>query len=258
MKNIKNLLAATIALVSVSSTASLFQPHIATTELAPIRVTAGLQAGMLRDTSADKKFGLNSAGLGIGFTHNVGYDFEYGLAVGGGWAGPEQSGARLFTDSKEKIFGARLEAELLARFMPEIADGFRLGGYVTIGYNTQFGGDDLKTEAEKVAFGDMGVRAGIATSYAFTDMFSLYFAPAFALTHIRFPASDKVSTEDQKKKFKAGANWAGVDLPLGFWFGVGDNVGVYLEANTRFRNFQGDALMDSWKEDVTLGVSFAM
>lgn len=252
MKNIKQLLVAAIALVSASSMANLAQPHVATTEDAPMRVTAGLQGGLLKN---DNGFGVNNLGLALGFTHNVGYDFEYGLAVGGNWATPEYDrGGRLFMEESKKASGVRIETELLARFMPEIADSFRLGGLVSVGWSNQFGGEALKKVKDSVAFGDLAVRAGLATSYGLTDMVAVYFAPSYALTQIRFAASK--ATEAQKKDIKEGSNLSGLELPVGLWFATGDNVGLYLEANTRFRNFK--QFTKTWKEDITLGVSFAM
>lgn len=253
MKNIKRLMVATVALLSVSSMASLMQPHVPTTEDAPIRVSAGLVGGLVKPKTG---FGASNLGLGIGFTHNVGYDFEYGLAIAGNWS--SYMDARLFTDDSKDIAGLGLDVELLARFMPQIADAFRVGGYLNVGYSAQFGGGEnaiIKALKERIAFGDLGLRVGLAASFGFSDMVSMYFAPAYTLTGIRF-ASDKVSTDADKKAFKELSNLSGVDLPLGVWFGVADNVGLYLEANTRFRNFS--KFTESWKEDVTLGVSFAM
>ncbi len=251
MKNIKNLLVATIALVSVGGMANLMQPFVPTTEDAPVRVTTGLQGGLIRDN--EKNFGVNNLGLGIGFTHNVGYDFEYGLAIGGSWAAG-QSG-RLFTQptTDAKISGMRLDVELLARFMPLVADSLNFGGFLSVGYQNQFGGEGLKPVKDAITFGDMSARVGLAVSYAFTDMFSLYFAPAYALTNIRFVKDD--AAEPMKTVLKEGSNLSGVEFPVGFWFGR-ENVGVYLEANTRFVSFK--KFTESWREDVTLGVSFAM
>jgi hypothetical protein len=249
MKNIKQLLVATVALLSVSSMASLMQPHVPTTEDAPIRVSAGLVGGLIKPTQG---FGASNVGLGIGFTHNVGYDFEYGLAVAGSWAGGPN---RVFSKEAEKTSGLALEVELLARFMPQIADAFRVGGYLNVGYSNQFGGEGLKQLKDETAFGDLGLRIGLASSFGFSDMVSMYFAPAYTLTAIRF-ASDKVVGDDAKKKYKEATMLSGIDLPLGVWFGVADNVGLFIEANTRFTNFS--KFTESWKEDVTLGVSFAM
>lgn len=253
MKNIRNLVMATVALVSVSSMANLLQPHVAVKEDAPIRISAGAQGGLIisdKDKFGDKNgFGANNIGAGLGFTHNVGYDFEYGLAVSGGWAAWE--GVRVTSkDESEKGRGFRLETELLARFMPELADSFRLGGVLGVGYSHLFGGEAYKPVNEMIKFGDLAVRVGIATSYGFSDMVSMYFAPTYALTEIRF-LDDKAD-----QKLKDVSTLSGLELPLGLWVEVADNVGLYLEANTRFRNFK--KFTESWKEDVTLGVSFAI
>lgn len=268
MKNIKQLLVAATALLSVGSMASLMQPHVPTSEDAPMRVSAGVISGMLMGVNNEAKdgktgFGFNSLGVGIGFTHNAGYDFEWGAAIAGSWAAPaghqSEAAYRIFSKDAEKKQGVRLDVELLARFMPEVADAFRLGGFVTVGYGYNFGGSDdpdIKGMKEATAFGDLAMRVGLATSFGFSDMVSMYFAPAYALTAIRFAKSDKVKEEGAKKAFAEVSNLSGIELPLGFWFGVADNVGLYLEANTRFRNFA--KFKDSWQEDVTLGVSFAM
>lgn len=252
MKNIKNLLLASLAMVSMVSNASLMQPHVAVSEDAPVRVTAGLQGGFLRNAE-EKKMGVNNMGLGLGFAHNVGYDFEYGLALAGNWATPEFG--RLFTPATEKASGVRLDVELLARFMPQITESIRLGGYVSVGYGSQFGGEALKAYKEFVAFGDLAARVGIIASFAVSDNVTLSLAPTYALTSIRF-ASDKVVGDAAKEDFKKDVNFSGVELPLSVMFGIGDNVGLSLEANTIFRNVKKFA--ETWKEEVTVAVSMAI
>ena len=114
------MLAAACALVSAASMAVLVQPGVPVSEDAPIRVSAGVGAGFVKN---DNGFGVNNLGLGLGFAHNVGYDFEYGVAVSGDFA--KLSNARIFTDDMgDKSSGFGVGVDLLARFLPEVAGEF--------------------------------------------------------------------------------------------------------------------------------------
>lgn len=256
MKNMKNLLAAACALVSAASMAVGFQPGMPVSEDAPMRVSAGLGTSLIanggsKGITGEGGFGMNSLGLGLGFAHNVGYDFEYGIAISGDWA--SFGATRLFTKDAEKYAGVGVNADLLLRFMPEIAENFRLGGRLNIGWDGHFGGENTKGYKENIAFGDMNVRIGPALSYGITDMVSLYFSPAVALNQIRF-ASDKVTDKDA---FKKNANFVGAEGVLGASFAVSDNMGVTVETNAKFAKFKEFTKTD-WKQDVVLGVTFAM
>lgn len=252
MKNIKRLFVAAVALVSASSMASLLQPTVPVSEDAPFRISGGIHSGLVKNKDG---MGANDLGAAIGFTHNVGYDFEYGLSVGGGWAAPHP--LRIFMDEsdKNKSAGARMDVELMARFMPELAERFHVGGLLGIGFGRQFG-EFAKKENENVAFGDLAFKAGIALSYGFSDMVSMYFAPAYTMTGIRFVKGD--ATEAVKKDLKAASNKSGFELPLGVWFGVSDSTGLFVEANTRNVDVSKVGEIASWREEVTLGVSFAL
>jgi opacity protein-like surface antigen len=246
MKNIKNLFVAACALLSAVSMAAV-QPGVPVSEDAPIRVSAGLHGGLMKN---EKGFGTDALGLGLSFAHNVGYDFEYGLGLSGDFAA---GGKRLFvTEETKDRNGVRMGVDLMARFMPEVAEKLHLGGILGLGWGTQFGGEALKPEKELVAFGDLAVRVAVGMSYGFSDMVSLYFSPGYTLTGIRF-ASDKVVDKDA---FKKHANLSGVEAPLGLMFSMSDSVGMFVEANTQFTDFQN--FTRSWREDVTLGVSFSM
>jgi hypothetical protein len=254
MKNIKRLFVAAVALVSASSMASLMQPTVPVSEDAPFRISGGLHSGLVKN---DNGMGANDLGAAIGFTHNVGYDFEYGASIGGGWAAPNVS--RLFTKDVDiagkKTHGARMDVELMARFMPELADKFHVGGLLGIGWGHQFG-EFAKAQHENIAFGDLAFKAGIPLSYGFTDMVSMYFAPAYTLTNIRFVKGS--ASDDVKKSIKDVSNTSGFELPLGVWFGVSDSTGLFVEANTRNVDVSNAGKITSWREEVTLGVSFAL
>jgi hypothetical protein len=77
----------------------------------------------------------------------------------------------------------------------------------------------------------------------------MYFAAYYSMQNIRFGLTDNTLA-------KQSANWMGVDLPLGFWFSVADNAGIFVEANTRFYNLAKGA--QYFKEEATLGMSFAI
>lgn len=272
MKNIKHLLLATVGLISASSMAVLMQPGTPTTEEAPMQFSVGGNTGIIvPEVNGETKFGINNLSGGIGFTHNLGYDFEYGLGVKAGWAAPGSAGekkyaARIFTDDTndladpaKKRDGFRLDVELMARFMPELAEKFHLGAVLGAGWGMQFGGEDgtsVKAFKDATKFGDLAFRVGPAMSFGFSDMVSMYAGANITLTNVRFADSTKVNAIGGQKAFDDASNHLGMEIPVGFTFSVADNVSMFVEANTQFTNFK--AFKEGFKEDVTLGVSFAM
>jgi hypothetical protein len=260
MKNIKRLLLATAALVSASSMA--FGPGMIGSEEAPIGLSVGANTNMImpnRGTvdTPDRKFGVDKVGGGIGFRQNIGFDVAYNVSVGGSWA--SAGGTRLFTDEvkmpgDKSAAGFRLDAEIGARFMPEMADGFRLGGMLGINWGMGFSDAD-KTGREVIAFGGAGVRVGPAMSMAFSDMVAMYVGVNYTLTNIGFAKSDApdLVKENLKKEYFFRS---GIEAPIGVVITVADNMGVFLEANTQFTDF--GKFMDTWKEGVTLGMSIAL
>jgi len=252
MKNIKNLLMAAVALLSMSSTASLIQPSYPPSEDTPYRVAIGLKSGLVKNPNGT---GVNNIGGGIGFTHNVGYDFFWGLAASYDWASLGHN--RVFGGNEHETgyAGSRIEVELSLGFMPEVAERFHVGGLFGFGWGHLFN----KTVAEEakalgIAFGDLNLRVGPAFSYGFTDMCGIYFAPAYTLTGIRFAKGDS----QFKELIKENSNLSGVELPVGLYFGASENVGFYLDVNTKFTDLRENHRKDSWREDFTLGMTFAM
>lgn len=249
MKNIKNLFAAAVALVSMSSTAVVFQPGTPVSEDAPIRVSTGLGTSLVKSKGG---WGLDNAGLGLGFTHNVGYDFEYGLALGAGWAKP--MGGRLFTNDLDKSDGLGTNVEAMFRFLPEVAEGLRLGGRVNIGWDAHFGGKDnaeYKKVSEAVKFGDLNVRVGVAMNWSMSDMCSLYVSPAVAFNNIRMLDDAKASDA-----LKQGTNVFGAEAAVGGMVAASENLGVYVETTPKFTNFKASGY--GFREDFVAGVTFAM
>ena len=252
MKNVRLLFVALAALVSTSSMA-LVQPAVPMSEDLPMRVSAGLRGGFHK---VSDKFGMRNLGFGVGFAHNVGYDFEYGISVGGDYAAAVRGdkGGNIFVEEYKDNSAMHMDVELMARFMPELAERFNLGGQLVVGYGTFLSGkDDFKKAREAVAFGDMEVKVGPAMSFGFSDMVSMYFTPAYKLSDIRFGIK-----EEAKKPMENVTNLSGVELPLGFWFAIADNMGIFLEANTNFKFIKDVEFAKRWREDVTLGMSFAI
>lgn len=248
MRNIKNLFAAAMALVSMSSTAVVFQPGTPVSEDAPIRVSTGVGTTLVKT----KALGVDNIGVGLGLTHNVGYDFEYGLALGAGYAKP-MSG-RLFTDDLDKSQGVGMNVEAMFRFLPEVCEGLRLGGRVNIGWDGHFGGKDnadYKKASEAVKFGDLNVRVGVAMNWSMSDMASLYISPAVAFNNIRM-LDDAKATDALKK----GTNVIGAEAAVGGMFAASENLGVYVETTPKFVNFKDNGF--GFREDFVAGVTFAM
>ncbi len=242
MKNVRRLLVAAFALVSVSSVAGLVQPVRPASEDAPVRFNGGLLGGA---SGTKDGFGVRNAGIGLGFNHNVGYDFEYGMSLAGNWV---SHSSKIFTDAAKGTEGPGMDVELMTRYMPEIAERLHAGLTISLGWTHQFGAN-AKPINDQVSFGTLNVKVGPALSVGFGDVVSAYVSTQFSLHNIRFGAkegSDAAKTNNQM----------GLDIPLGFWFAIADNAGVFIEGNSRFTNFK--EFTKSFKEEVTLGMGFAI
>lgn len=242
MKNVRRLLVAAFALVSINSIAGLVQPLVPTGEDAPVRINGGLLSGA---SGSKDGFGVRNAGIGLGFAHNVGYDFSYGMSLAGSWA---SHNSNIFTASGKESSGPRMDVELMTRYMPELAEKLHAGLGVSIGWARQFGAS-AKAINDQVSFGDLNVKVGPALSIGLGEVVSAYVSAQYSLHNIRFGAKDG---SDAKKS----ANQMGLDIPLGFWFSIADNAGLFVEGNSRFTNFSNFA--KSFKEEVTLGLGFAI
>jgi len=242
MKNINRIMLSACVLISTSAIANLIQPLSAISEEAPLRFSIAAKSGI--GPNRDGQFRASGVGGGIGFTHNAGYGFNWGLAAAYDYTSPT---GHVFTETSKKEAGSRIDAELFFGYMPELADNFHLGLNAGIGWGRQFGGETAKKINENMKFGDLRVKVGPAFSYGLSDSVSMYFAVLYSLHNIRFGAEDTA---------KIYANSSGVDLPLGFTFGVGDSAAVFVEANSRFFNIAKGAKY--FKEEVTLGMSFAI
>jgi hypothetical protein len=247
MKWIKHLIVIAGTLLSLSSIASL-QPAKQVSSDAPIRIMAGVNTGVIHEES---KLGLSNMSAGLSFAHNVGYHIEYGLGLKAGWASPE---FRIFTENAKEFSGMHIDIELMIRFMPEVLANLHCGGLMNLAWGRQFG-EFTKPYLEAIAFGDLAFKAGLALSYDFTSMLSMYLAPSYALTGIRF-LSDKEGHEIIKEQIKDRTNWHGVEVPVGLWVAFTPTVALYVDANTKVGNFK--KAKKSLKEDLTLGVSFAI
>lgn len=255
MKNVKSLLVATLALLSVNSMAVLIQPLAPVSEDAPMRVSLAAKSGLIDNTNPalpGSGFGLSNLGGGLGFAHNVGYDFQWGLAASYDWVGLR--GGRIFKENEPA--GSRIAAELSLGFLPEVAEKFHLGGLFGFGWAGSFG-ENVTKELEGSGFsrvGEFNLRVNIELSYWFSDMFNMSLAPGYTLSHIRFAKSD--ASDMQKEAIKKVSSFSGIELPLEFFIAASENVAVYLNANTKFVDIT--KAKDSWREDLTLGLAFAM
>jgi hypothetical protein len=223
-----------------------------------MRITAGFNTGMVsRPDSAGGKvkgFGFESMGGGLGFSHNVGYDFEYGVAAYFG----ARNRLKMFNDAGKETGVMNARWEVMFRYMPQVMEGFNAGGILSFGGDHGFGASDKDPSAkeykELVSFGDMNLKVGPAVSYNVADIVTFGFAPYFAWNTIRIH-SDKAN-DDYKKK----ANGMGMGLPLDIVFNVMENASVGLKADTQFNRFNGEKVkaMDHFKEEVTLNFSYNM
>lgn len=259
MKNMKCLVIALAAMISTNSMAYLLQPAIPAKEDAPMRLTVGGQMDIAkRPDSMDKLKGfvVESLGGGLGFSHNVGYDFEYGIAAALGG----KSTGKLFNkeSTDQKLGGALVSWELMLRYMPQVMENFNLGGILGFGADHFFMDEKFKAESEKIKFGDMHIKIGLGTSYRFADMFAMYFAPTFKLGEIRIH-SDKAD-----ETFKKGANVMGIELPIGASVNVMESMAIGLEYNAKMNNPFGHKdtagkegkFADSFKHGIGLNISY--
>lgn len=241
MKNIKRLLVATMALVSMSTMAKVLVPVVPANEDTPVRLNFGLNSGM---NGSKDGFGITDMGAGVGFTHLVGYDFEYGIAANGSYA-TSGYGKKLFSDAGKLTRGPRLDVDVMARYMPEMAERLRAGLVFGVGYGHQFKGAESINENR--SFGDLYAKVGPAISYSFTNAVAGYLGIQYSMHNIRIGAKDSI---------KDYSNHSGLDIPVGLWFGFADSAGLFIEANNRFTNFKN--FTKSFREEVSLGVSYAI
>lgn len=244
MKNIKRLLVATFALISASGVATIVNPLVPVGEDAPFRVSVGAKGG-LGGSPVDKGFGMSNLGGGISFAHNVGYDFEWGLGLAYDYTSYM---GRIFSEASKPTQGNRIDAEIMFRYMPELAERFHLGLSLTVGWGRQFG-KTAEQYNDARSFGDLNFKVGPALSYAFNDVVSLYFAGLFSMHNIGFGI---------KEDAKEYANLIGADLPLGFMFNISENTSLFVEANSRFTMFKKDHIGKGFKEELTLGINVAL
>lgn len=239
MKVIRRLFVAAFALISTTSIADLVQPGVPGNPEEPLRVSGGI---ITSASGVNGGFGLRNLGAGLGIAHNAGYDFTYGISVAGSWASHNST---IFTDRGKGTEGGRLDVELMTRYMPELAEKFYAGLVISLGWSRQFG-ENAKAINDNVSFGDLNFKVGPSISYGFTDSFALSFAAKYSMHDIRFGVKEG-------SPLKAYSNRSGLDLPLVVWLAVSDTSALFLEANTRFKDFK--TFGKSFQEEVTLGFS---
>ena len=251
MKNIKKLLIALAALMGTAAMANMAQPSIQADEDAPIRFQLGAGSGFVNHPSGHQAegFGVGNITGALGFTHNVGYDFEYGLSVHGGAA---TWGSKLFSKhaTDNKLTGTQMNVNAMLRYMPEVADDFNAGLTMGFGWGHLFNSTAADVYKNQVSFGDLDFRVGPAMSYRFSDTFAAYWSPSFTISNIR------LLKDGATEAFRNNTNLFGMEIPVGGWFEIADSTGLYVEVNNAFNNFNRFA--DSWRISGTLGLAFAM
>lgn len=243
MKNIRRLLAIAAALVSSTSMA-LLQPALPISEDAPTRITAGVVGDM---ALKNNDFGLTDMGAGFGVAYNVGYDLFFAGSLKGSYSSHSH---HIFTDSGKETSGFRLDAEVMAAFLPELSDGCYFGGVLGVGFGRQFG-EKAKALNGLSKFGDMSFHIGPAMSYDFNDVFRAYINPSLTMKYIRFAISD-----DASQDFKDKSNTLGLAVPVGFAVSLNETSDLFFEANTQFDNLKHFG--KSFNETLTLGVAFSI
>lgn len=243
---IKRLLPAMAALLSMGAAANLLQPVLPINEDTPVRVIVGTTGGLNNvKVGAENKFGLTTLNVGVGVTHDIDNDFTYGASASVGLGTTPSYKGRIFTDAAKNVQGLRVDADLMARYMPQMAEHLRAGLVLGLNWNDQWKNNDAVRLNR--SFGDLGVKAGLAMSYGFSDSVSAYVSARYNLNNIRFGV---------KESLKASTNVGGVEFPVGVWFGDANKTGLFVEANTRFLDLKNFGR--SFREEVTIGVSYAI
>lgn len=248
MKNIKRFLLAMA--ISTSSMAALLQPALPVGEDGGCRVSAGFYTNAYFGEPAK---GLTDLSGGLNFTHYTGYDFFYGIGASVG--GSAMGSPLLFKEAGKDITGVRMDLEISFGFMPELAERLHFGVLGSVGYGRQFG-EKVKelAAARKIGFGDMNFKAGLGLSYGFTETVHLYVSALYAMTQIRFAASD--ASDGQRTALSEVSNFSGMQFPLGFSFGLTDGAAMFVETTTKLNDFKN--LKASHTQEFAIGVSFTM
>jgi hypothetical protein len=239
MKNTKRFFLAAV-LLSTSAMANLAQPFAPMSEENPVHINGGINGGI---GTGDLGFGLSDIGGGLGFAHRVGYDFFYGAAVNFGYLSTQ---SKVFTEEAKTKSAMNLDVELMARYLPEVAENFHFGLAFSLGYSRMFG-ENVKNWYESMNFGDLNFKVGPNLLYSFNENVAIYSGVNYTLSNIRFGAKDEA---------KDSSYLSGVEAPIGAWFALNDNAGLYVEANSRFKDFS--KFKTSFREEFMLGVTFAL
>ena len=261
MKKIIGLSLTLAFLLSSVSMATFMQPATPASEEFPFRLGLGFQTQLVKRPLINPSpgFGIESMGGALSFSHNVGNDFEYGLAVYTGGMSYGHMFNKASTDAKLGM--GYWGVDLMARYMPELVQDFHFGFVLNFGIDgvrNIYGKDKnpiFKAHEEGIAFGNLYVKLGPAMSYRFADCFALSFAPQVTLTKIRFYKEKAApGLKDQK-------NYFGLEAPVAALFTFYDHLGVALEVNpmiTRLNKLKADEkIIDYFALGFTFGLTYS-
>lgn len=236
-------------LFSVNCLANV-QPMVAPPEDTCMRLSAGGFFGMSQDKFYAKG-GLTDFSGGLNFSHFLESELFYGLSMSTGASSGLGYSQQLFTDVGRSNSGLRIEGEISFGYFPQISHRVNLGPVLKIGYSRQLGDwARVYYDLNRVSFGDMHMKLGLAIGLRINDFASMYWVPSYTLSKIRFFNSDALENS------KSEASVSGFELQFGSLFNITNNLGVYIQMVPKFVSFSRANFF--FKNEVGFGLSYAL
>lgn len=250
MRNIISILMGSLLFFSLNASART-SALIMGTEDQPVTLSVGPRLGM-GGYHLDKDnhgMGMKDISGHLGVTHYVGYDFEYGLDLFGGW-GTNLRGKLFSGDEKSKVDSFLMGGNLSARFMPMMTETIRFGGMMEIGYSRLMGKGN-KAFYDKSSFGDMAFNVGPTFSHRANDMFTWGFGLTYGMSDIRFGIKD-----DAAPHVKQFSNLHNVRLPINLLVDASDLISIGFGTVIGWRHLKDMKFYEGLYYDVYADVVF--
>lgn len=162
-----------------------------------------------------------------------GFEFIIGITVGGASYGKFLSESA----AKQQLDGFMLDSQFGLRYLHTLADNFDLGGMFTVGYGAIFA-PGVKIENFGLLY-PLHFRIGPSGRLVFRENLDLYFSLLYNLSAL---GSTSSLAKHLENTIIGGTNKSGLELPIGFSWGINKHVGLFAEGNVALRDFQAKSL----------------